>query len=88
MGEARWVIVSSPAQKEQKGRIAVRMQKEAAFRRGADCELVTTFGVVKAIECSDSRRMESQQHHGSVAKLIVNHCPRCGVREKGIKGMQ
>jgi hypothetical protein len=49
------------------------------------------FGVVKAIECRDGRRMESQQHHGyhgSVAKLIVNHCPGSGVREKGIKGMQ
>jgi hypothetical protein len=46
------------------------MQREAAILRGAVLELMTTFGIVKVIKCRDSR-MESEQHHGSMAKLIV-----------------
>jgi hypothetical protein len=34
---------------------------------------MATFGIVKVIECSDSGRMESEQHHGSMAELIVDH---------------
>ena len=31
-----------------------------------------TLGIVKAIECRGSGRMESSLDHGSMAKLIVN----------------
>jgi len=46
------------------------MRKEAAFLHGTVLELMATFGIVKVIKCRDSK-MESEQHHGSMAKLIV-----------------
>jgi hypothetical protein len=68
------LFVSSATRKENKRADAVRMQRNQHFPTEPFNELGHVWDV-KVIECSNSGRMESEQHpgyHGSMAELIVD----------------